>query len=102
MQWTRISRKFVEVPVTAALADGSPAVLAGVDVALLERNGRPTDDTTWTPATYGDGVARILVAGPDADPAGALVLTDGGADVWVRISDNPEVDAAKAGSIVVG
>lgn len=101
MNFTRVTKKYVEVPVTAALADGTPATLAGVDVTLLTPRTTPDEDTTWTPATYGDGVARILLAGPDADPAGAVVVPASGADLWVRVVDNPEVDAARIERLTV-
>jgi hypothetical protein len=94
MEFTRISRKYVHIPVTATLADGNPAPLAGVDVTLLPVNHRPDADTAWTAADYADGVGTVLIAGPDADPDGALPLA-ADADLWIRVTDTPEVDAVK-------
>src|SRR3954454_23056026 len=82
--WTRMTRKYLRVPVTARLADGSPAVLSGGDIALLAGQEGPDSSTTWTPMTWDGvaGVATILVAGPDVDPLGECrcpsgVLTSG-------------------------
>jgi hypothetical protein len=101
VEFTRITRKFIEVFVTATLPDGEVAPLAGVDVSLLTPHATPGDDTVWTPATYADGMARILVAGPEADPSGALPLATGGADLWIRVTDNPEIEAVKVERITV-
>lgn len=102
MDLTRISRKYAKVTVTATDATGAPITVAGVDVALLPPRGKPTAATAWTAATYADGVATVLLAGPDASPADALVVPADGANLWVRVVDTPEVDATNAGPIVVG
>lgn len=101
MDLTRISRKYVHVTLDAKLANGTPATLAGVDIALLPVHEYPTSTTTWTPSAYADGQAVVLLAGPDADPVGALVVPANGADLWARITDSPEVDAARIERIVV-
>jgi hypothetical protein len=91
----RIERQYARITVTATLADGAPADLAGVDVALLPPRSKPTADTTWTAADWADGNATVLLAGPDAAAvAGALTVPAGGADLWVRVTDTPEVDTA--------
>lgn len=101
MDLNRIDRKYAKVTVTAALANGDPATLTGVDVALLAPRSTPTAATTWTAATYAAGVATVLLAGPDADPAGALVVPATGADLWIRVVDSPEVDATRVQRIAV-
>lgn len=101
MEFTRVDKKYVNIPVTATLADGAPAVVTAIDVALLTPRARPTAATTWTASSYAAGIATVLIAGPDADPAGALVLPGAGADVYIRLTDNPEVDAKKVGRISV-
>lgn len=98
---SRIDRIDLHIPVTATLADSTPADLAGVDVALLAPRTTPTAATTWTSAAYTGGVAVVLVAGPDADPTGALAIPAGGADVWLRVVDNPEVQAVCAGRVTI-
>jgi hypothetical protein len=99
--FSSIDRKYAHFPVTATLADGSAATISGVDVALLPYRTGPDASTTWTPAVYANGIATVLLAGPDADPTGALALPTGGASVWARVVDNPEVDAAMVGSISI-
>lgn len=101
MDLNRIDRKYAKVTVTATLANGDPATLTGVDVALLAPRSTPTAATTWTAATYAAGVATVLLAGPDADPAGALVVPATGADLWIRVVDSPEVDATRVQRITV-
>jgi hypothetical protein len=92
---SRIDRLYRDYTVTATLRDGSIADLNGVTVALLPPRVPPTAATLWTTATYAAGVATVLLAGPDADPAGAdVVVPAGGADLWIRVSDSPEIDAA--------
>lgn len=98
---SRIARKYVRVTVTATLADGSAAELDGVDAALLGPDGRPDAATVWTPATYADGVVSLLLAGPDADPAGALVVPADGAALWLRTVDYPETDVARIDRVIV-
>lgn len=90
---SRIDRIYRTYDVTATLAGGGPATLTGVDVAVLLPRTTPTASTTWTAATYAAGVATVLLAGPDADPTGALVIPAAGADLWIRVVDTPEVDA---------
>lgn len=98
---SRIDRLYRDYDVTATLRSGGPATLTGVDVALLPPRATPTVTTQWTAATYADGVATVLLAGPDATPTGALVVPSAGADLWIRVSDSPEVDASKVERITV-
>lgn len=101
MQLNRIDRKYAKVTVTATDADGDPTPLTAVDVALLPVGSTPKAATAWTASTYADGVATVLLAGPDADPTNALPVPAAGADLWIRVVDIPEVDAAKVGRIAV-
>jgi hypothetical protein len=50
-------------------------------------------DTTTTPDTY---YARCLVG-----PAGTVTLAAGTYDVWVKVTDSPEIPALRAGSLEV-
>lgn len=47
-------------------------------------------------AVGSDGFFRWLVAGPDADPAGATVLPLGRTRPMIRATDNPEVIVRKS------
>jgi len=66
-------------------------------------NGEPTSgdwktatweaDSSTNPTTY---YARCLVG-----PGGTVTLSDGDYQVWVKITDSPEVPVLKAGRLVV-
>lgn len=101
MDLTRVSRKYVEFTVTATGADGQAITLTGVDVAVLAPRATPDATTVWTAADYAAGVASVLVAGPDAPADGALPVSGRGADLWVRVTDIPEIDVARVGRITV-
>jgi hypothetical protein len=99
---SRIGVQYAEVTVTATGPDGTPTDLPGVDIALLPPHHKPTDVTTWNAADYTDGVARVLLAGPDTDPPeGAIAVPPGGADLWLRVVDVPEVQAVRADRILI-
>lgn len=98
---SRIDRLYRDYTVTAELRDGQPATLTGVDVALLPPRRTPDATTVWTAADYLDGVFTVLLAGPDATTEGALTVPAGGADLWARVTDNPEVDAERIERISV-
>ncbi|MGZ4617194.1 MAG: hypothetical protein ACXV3F_00390 [Frankiaceae bacterium] len=98
---SRIDRKYADYPITVTLRDGTTVTPAGVDVALLPPRTGPTSSTTWTAAQFTAGTATVLLAGPDADPTGALAVPVGGGDLWFRITDSPEVEAVKADRITV-
>lgn len=102
MNLNRIDCQYVDIAVTATLRDGSPATLAGVDVAVLAPRRTPTATTAWTAATYTAGTATVLLAGPDSAGApDAVAVPEGGGDLWIRVLDAPEVDAARIARISV-
>jgi hypothetical protein len=86
----RIERQYAHFPVTATLADGAPADLADVAVALVPRSAAPRADTTWTPVekTPGylllhengdvlsshDTFAEALTAWEDAPPRSRIAI----------------------------
>lgn len=92
---SRVDRMFREYDVTAALPDGSPVAVTGVDVALLPPRATPTADTVWTATEVTAGVATVLLAGPEADDTDALAVPAAGADLWLRLTDIPEVLAVR-------
>lgn len=100
MHLNRIDRKYANLTVTATDEDGFATTLTGVDVALIPPRSNPTGATTWTAATSAGGKWRVLLAGPDAGSSGALVVS-GAADLWVRVTDAPEVDTAFVERITV-
>lgn len=104
LSMSRIDRLYRTWRVKATLRDGSIADLNGVTVALVPPRAPVTAATTWATITYTPfvvpdadgytGEATALIAGPDADPAGAdLIAPTGGGHVWLRVSDTPEIDA---------
>lgn len=97
----RTERLYRDYTVTATLKNGNPATPTGVDIALLPPRTAPAVSTTWTATTYSSGVATVLLAGPDAAGSGALVVPADGADVWLRVTDNPEIDTALIERIAV-
>jgi hypothetical protein len=91
----QVAIKYWDVTVTATLANGNSATIAGVDMVLVTPGASPDHTTAWTASTYANGVASILIAGPEypSPPGGALVCGPNGGDLWARVTDNPEVDA---------
>ena len=55
----------------------------------------------WQSAAYVGGSARVLLAGYANPTDGALTIPAGGADLWVRVTDAPEVDAQRIERISV-
>jgi hypothetical protein len=99
---TPITRVNYPIDIAEVLGPDMPAVIAGVDVALVEPRSAPSGTTTWVASTYATGTATVLVAGYDADPTGALVVPAGqGADLWIRVVDNPEVTATRVMRVIV-
>lgn len=102
MELNRTDCQYVDIEVSATLRDGAPAPLTGVDVAMLAKRRTPDTTTVWTAATYNDGVATVLLAGPQAAAVpDSLVVPDGGGDLWIRVIDAPEVDSAHVARISV-
>lgn len=102
MQISPIDRQYASITVNATMPDGTPATLDGVDVALLTRHRTPDGDTTWTPATASGDLWRVLLAGPYASSTGAIVVPLNGGDLWLRVTDSPEVQATLVERITVG
>ena len=97
---SRVDRIYREYGVTAKDAQGQPVEPSGVTVALLPPRTSPTAATTWATATFDGTTATVLLAGPDADPSGAVVVP-GDRDLWIRVADSPEVDAERVERITV-
>lgn len=84
-------REYVTWPITGAPEGASFEV-------------RFTSGTTvgeWMAMESVDTGARVLVAGPDADPGDAVVLPEGRTHVQIRLTDNPEVVVRDASVIDV-
>jgi hypothetical protein len=98
---SRIERVERVYDVTATLADGSPATVATIDVALLPLRTAPTGATTWTAYPVTTGEVTVLLAGPDASPTSAVVVPVAGGTLWFREVDSPEVIPIPADDFIV-
>lgn len=95
--FSRVSIKYVKVPITATDIDGDLTAPGDLRIALLPFVTGPDETTEWTTSSLdADGALNILVAGPSAtvleltDPF--LLLPVAGGVLWVANFDNPEVD----------
>ena len=71
-----------------ATVDGSP-VDVGWSVAIVPPRTQPDTTTVWTPVDYADGVATLLLAGPEATaPTGAIQVT-ADSDLYVMPTGAP-------------
>lgn len=98
---SRIDRWYGYVDVLVTLVDGSPAIPGSVSTALVPPGGTVTATTEWIAQTLRGGQLQILFAGPDADPAGAVVVPSGGADLFARVADDPEATAVRVTSFAI-
>jgi hypothetical protein len=103
MDISAIERVNARITIATKLADGSRSIPDSVSLALLPLYHVPTAATLWfAPLSYSGGVAIKPVAGPSADPTGALVVPPAGADLWVRwMGGDGEVVIAKADRITI-
>jgi hypothetical protein len=90
---TRITRKPVFIDLTTVLEGAVPGAITAAAVALLPPRTDPDASTVWTSVTYANPTANFVIAGPDADGAGAIVAA-GTSDLWVRATAPTWVDAA--------
>jgi hypothetical protein len=94
----KIAAKFADITVNATLSTGVPTTVAGVSVAVVPAGTTPTATTVWVAARWVAPVATVLLVGPLAvvasPPTYALTVPAFGGDLWARITDTPEVDAA--------
>lgn len=59
------------------------------------------DNVTWTAVTAVAGVITVLLRGPSAPTyAGSILVPLGTSTVRFRVTDNPEIEIDKAGTIV--
>jgi hypothetical protein len=102
---SRSEKREIEIEVDAELTTAGTAVaVTGVDVAVTKPWTRPDGATVWTPVPgVAAGVGRLFVAGPDADPDGALLVLPDSADLWLlpHIAEPLEVAPVRARRINV-
>lgn len=99
-----LSLEYVKIPV-AAIKLGSPVDPTGDVIAMafpvsgVEPVAGDWKTGSWEISTY-NGVttylARCLVG-----PGGAIALAIGTYDIWIKITDNPEIPVIHAGQLVI-
>lgn len=93
------SVQYVEVPVSFQVAGAPVSPIADVVALAFPVAGVNPIAGDWVTGSWESGgppyVARVLVG------TGGKVLTPGNYDVWVRVTDSPEVPAMKAGFLKV-
>jgi hypothetical protein len=94
----KVAAKYANITTTATLATGVPTTISGVDVAVVPPGTTPTATTTWVPSRWVAPVAQVLLIGPAAavanPPTYSLNIPATGGDLWARVIDTPETDAA--------
>lgn len=100
---SRIDVVYARIPLSGLLPDGGPAVIRGVEVAVLPPYVKsPTAGTAWSPTAWDGQVAVVLLACPDApETPGAVRVAGSGYVVWVRVVDVPEVAAVPVGLVTL-
>lgn len=89
----RESVEYIKVPVTPP--SGVTISAQVVEIAVVAQTSRPIT-TDWRSATWvGTNIAQVLI-GP-----GQLQLAAGTYNVWVRVTDVPEIPVLIAGTITV-
>lgn len=88
-------------PITGTDDQGNPATLTNVAVALLPYRTDPTAATVWTPATITNGRVSLVLAGPAADPSGAVAVPTGGGYLWAKDTESSTVQAVRVGFVSV-
>lgn len=78
------STEFLHVPLTSDVDITSDTVSVGL-----------SEDGPWVDATHEDGGVKVLVG-----PSATLTLLPGVNEIWVKITDAPEVPVLLAGLVV--
>jgi hypothetical protein len=90
------STEYLKVAVTADVTLSAQTV----DVAVIAARGRPTAPD-WKPAAWtgtpGTTRTAMLLIGPDSD----VVLPVADYDIWVKLTDNPEIPTDPAGRLTI-
>lgn len=94
MKLSRLAARTVGFAVGAQDLTGAEAQVAEVAVVYLPRGLAPTPATSWTVATYADGVATVVLAGPDAT-GGTVVATSAVGRLWARVTAGGLVDVVE-------
>lgn len=104
MLMSALSREYVHVAVTAADVDNTPVdpSSSAVEIAIVTAGTSVADgdfdDATWDALGDDPYVAKVLV-GPGGSPSVTTLTAGTTYDVYVRVTDSPEVPVLYAYSI---
>lgn len=101
MEISPIDKVPASFPLTAKDDQGNPVTLTTVAVAVLPFRTHPDASTVWTPATISGGRVNITLAGPYADPTGAVPVPAAGAYLWAKDTESSTVQAVRVDFISV-
>lgn len=89
MRISSLSKEYILISVTAdVVVTDDPVAWAFTDPGV--------DPSAWTAGDWAGSRARILVG-----PGGSVTLTKGLRDVWLKVTDSPEIPVRKVGQISV-
>lgn len=84
-----LSKEYLKISVAADVTvTDDPVAWAFTDPAA--------DPTSWTAGDWSGNEARILVG-----PGGSVTLTKGVHDVWLKVTDSPEIPVRRVAQIQV-
>ena len=72
----------------------------GDNVEMAFTTGPDVEEADWNESSW-ETIGRKYYARCLVGPGGAIELEDGSYEVWVRITDDPEIPVLKAGAIKV-
>jgi hypothetical protein len=93
-----LSKEYVRVPVAAA--ENGIAVNPTTDTVQMAFPTHNAAITTWYSATW-ESAGSTYYARTIVGPGGSVALTAGRYDVWVKVTDSPEIPARKAGQLII-
>jgi hypothetical protein len=95
-----LDRQHWAIDVAALYGGVLPVGATSYNVTLVPPRTVPTSGNTWSGTTYASGTATVLLAGPQADSTGALVVT-GSCDLWIMPVGGSDVREMKVGRVTV-
>lgn len=90
-----VSIEYLHVPVTASV------LLDAQTVELTVLTGAPDETTSWIAATWTGDAATTRTARLLIGPGTQVPLATGTWQVWVRVTDTPEVPVRSAGTLKI-
>lgn len=97
LEISSLSRQYVKVPVAAKLAGA--VVNPTADVVTMAFPVHGSDPATWLAATWetdATSTPATYLARCNVGPGGTVTLAAGTYDVWVKVTDSPEIPALRS------